>query len=233
MRLFLLLPLILFSLACSRASVDESDEIEAEEEQLKEGYLFKIENEAFTDALFPYVLSLEHSKGLRPEFIFICYDFEVNKIRIILSSQQILEIKQARRWMVDIVEGLVDEVNSYPTLVDSHGGLPYDPNDLEIYVNFESFYGVYCDPTFVGTMVLNNGVIHYSAFGVKNPKLDKWGCRIERYALAKQLIDLEDAHNHKIADENKNIYAPPSTKAKERYLPGNPPRLPPRMGTTY
>ncbi len=224
LRLLILFPLVFFSLACTRK----------EPLPVEHDFTYKIDNEAFTDALFPYFLGLEKKYGLRPEFIFICYDLQVDKLKIVLSSQQILEVKQARRWVVDIVEGMLDEVNSYPSLLANHWGFPFDISNVDLYVNFESFYGVYVDPTFVGAINLNDGIVHYSAFGFKNWRLDKWGCRIERYSLAKRLIELEDAHEapYKLA-EGEIRGTKMQSAAKERYIPDNAPLLPPKMGRGY
>lgn len=201
------------------------------------GYRERIyHGETLTDIVYRYGLFLEKSKGLRLEHSYVCQSGGIDKIEMILSSQEILEIcgMGVRRLIVDVAEGLLERLNSSPLARNHHGGFPFAVEELDIAINFESFYGIYVDPTYVGIATLKRGVVHYAAFGVKNPEQERWGCRTESYALAKEQVmierEVEKPHLEALRKAREERRA---SVSKERYTPEDAFLPPPIMGHGY
>lgn len=148
---------------------------------------------------------LRHEKRLRLEDSRVFYNETINTVRMEFTSQDVLEVREARFLLVDVVEGLLAALNQNPTLGSQFITYPLTPDQLEIYINFESFHGLYVDPYYVGFIMLEDGQATYWAFDTKENGRNYWDFRTEAYEksreftvyereaenMFKQLIDIE------------------------------------------
>lgn len=151
--------------------------------------------------------SHECGRRLRLEHSQICYFNESPTLRLELSSQEILEVKEARYLLVDFVEDLLRELNTNPIIVD---GLTYplQPEQLRIDINFESFFGVYIDPFYIGYVQLKEGYARYYAFDQKDRERYSWHSRVEPYTKSRELAMMERAAEAQFEAEHDCIEAP-------------------------
>ncbi len=131
-------------------------------------------------------LKLEHSS--------LCYDdSSILGLRLEISSQEILKICEARDLLVALVEDFMREINADPIIAEELGVYPFTPDRLHIEINFESFFGTYVDPFYVGCIQMRAGMVRYSAFDMKDERWHSWHSRVEPYIKTRELSILERA----------------------------------------
>lgn len=163
--------------------------------------LREINTEDFSEVIIPYSVELRYEKRLHLQQSYVLYAGADPKIRLQFISQDILELCQARALLVGVVEEFLARLNDKFTKSEIFH-LPFTAADLEIYIDFESYYCKYMDPYYIGWIALEDSMAFYYAFSVKNYSRDFWQVRIEPYfkslsfATIKQRaeIDYEKAH---------------------------------------
>lgn len=166
--------------------------------------------------IWSYATELKYEKRLRLEHSCVIAGEDYSKIRIQFSSQDILELCEARQLLVDVVEGLLARVN------ESDVGLELEPyplsaDYLEIYIDFQSFYGEYLDPFYIGWVALEDGFSYFYAFDLKNKKLDTWSTHYEPYFQSRSFALFQRAAEEQYKQAHpKNK---PSVLSRERYHP--------------
>lgn len=123
----------------------------------------------------------------------VYYGNNVHTLRYEFTTMKILDIKQARELLVDVVEDILDGVNRNPIIASELQSYPFTPEDLEIYIDFKSFYNIYVDPYKVGFISLENGQAKYWAADVKDNRLYSWHSRIEPYFRSREMVQLSRA----------------------------------------
>lgn len=132
--------------------------------------------------------------------------------RLILNftSQDILELRDARALLVDLVEGLLQRVNGQNLVVGDPISHFYTPYEIDINIQFESFYARYADPKYMGAMLLQNGIAYYYAGDVLDRDLSYWHKRVETYYKSRSIVQAERA-----AEEHYREAHPAPKKAEE------------------
>ena len=156
----------------------------------------KINAEELTRATVRYCSRLKHDKGLILEDSRCYYTEYTQKLRLVLSCQKTLEIREARRWITDIAEGYLQAINNNPIIRADLCQQPFSVQDLEIFINFESYYAVYVNPFYIGWIELDEGLVTYYESTAKQWHSDIWHMRFEPYFKA-----LEIANAQKEADQ--------------------------------
>lgn len=152
----------------------------------------KIDVNQLTRVIVRYSANIQHDFGLRCEDAKVYYSDCTEKIKLVLSSQKIVEIAEARKTITDVVEGLLEALNDDVAVRSDLCNYRFTANDLEIYINFESWYGEFVDPFHVGWLELEGGVISYQMHTVKEYYYDRWNNRIEPYAVALRIARAEE-----------------------------------------
>lgn len=143
---------------------------------------------AFSQVIIPYAVELRQTKRLRFEDSKVYYDDFVVRFRVIFSSQDILELCEARDLMVSVTEGLLERMNAEPGVVANFDHFPITAEDLELYFSFESFDIEYNDGTYIAWMSLHDGLVRYLNGLIKNPRIDYWDARIEPYYKSLEFV---------------------------------------------
>lgn len=189
----------------------------------------KIDANELTHVVQQYVAYLRHVKRLRLEDCKVYYIDSINTIHMEFLSQDLLEMGEARMLMVDLVEGLLAEFNQNPILGPQFITYPLTPRQLEIYVDFESYDGLFDDPYYVGWMKLEKETASYYAFNQKYTGynygslmyggLNYWNYRTEPYAKSREIVIHEREGENlfkQVFDIEQNT---PDRLSKEQYRP--------------
>lgn len=177
-----------------------------------------IDSEEMTWIVEKVMVKYRHAEGrrLKLEHSSVCYENEITGLRVEASSQEILSMCEARDLLVDLVEDFLREINSDPILGDQLTVYPFPANRLQIEINFESFFGIYVDPFYIGCMQMRNGMVRYSAFDMKDEHWHSWHSKVEPYSKSLELSRLRQAAEEDF--EVKNCICHPSP-LEEMFVP--------------
>lgn len=134
----------------------------------------------------------------------VYYGNNIHTLRYEFTSMAICDVKKARAMLVDVVEDILDLVNRNPIVAAELQSYPFTPENLEIYIDFKSFYNIYVDPFKVGFITLEDGTAKYWAADVKNQALYSWHSRIEPYFRSREMVQLGRAAERKYDAEHPN-----------------------------
>lgn len=199
-RLLVLMALILLG-ACSKRSPEVPKWV----------WEHKIDVEELTRTSIRYMTKWEREHKLHLEDSRVYYTDCIGKIRLVISSQDLYEICEARVLFTDFIEGYLQAINNNPSIRADMCNQPFVAEDLDVYINFESFFGEYVDPFYVGWIELNDGLVNYYMFTLKQYNYDRWHSRTEPYwkaleiARAQKEADLIYPPNESIGENLKRI----------------------------
>ena len=179
----------------------------------------KIDSEELVHVIQQYIAYLRHVKHLRLEDSKIYYNDYLNTIRLEFTCQDILEVREARMLLVDLVEGLLAEINQNPKLGEEVRNYPFSADQLEVYIDMESFYGFYLDPYYVGWIKLEKDTAYYYAFDQKINGLNYWDYRIEPYWKSRELVIQEREAEDLFKEAFDYAENTPDYLKKEEYRP--------------
>lgn len=151
----------------------------------------KVDVEPMSRTLITYANELRHELGLRFEDSNIYYDEFVKGVRIIFSTQAILELKEAREVVVDVVEGLLKRMNADPVIASQFECGFMSVDQVELYISFESYFNEYVDQEYIGWVSLIDGITRFYAGIIKDPYIDFWHARTEPYSKSLQFVTFE------------------------------------------
>ncbi len=118
---------------------------------------------------------------------YAAYEDNIKKICLRYSSQRLLTLYEARLLIVELVEEFLDRLNSNSVVGFELDTYPFSANDLDVRINFESYYGKYCDEQYMGLIWLQCGCVHFYAFDRKDLLVDYDHHRIEPYTKSREL----------------------------------------------
>lgn len=163
-----------------------------------------VESEEFTWIIAKQMAKWKHEKGrrLKLEHSQLHYNLQgVSWLRLELSSQEILEVDDARDLFVDFVEDLLQRVNSSPLAADQIADYPFTADNLSIEINFESYFGYYVDPFYVGCISMEDGIVRYNAFDLKDQEWYSWHSRVEPYTKSREVSLITRAADKEYREE--------------------------------
>lgn len=148
------------------------------------------DTEDLSAIVWDFVVEMSHERGLFPKNAQVIAGPRGTKLRFDFTSQDIIEMCPARELLVDVAENILERVNmaGFGSQIQPY---PFTADQLEIYIDFESFYGVYCDPTYIGWIVLEEGMSYFYDFEVKDRSQDYWRARREPYAKSLSFVRLK------------------------------------------
>ncbi len=178
--------------------------------------ILETDTDDLSTMIIGFTTELFHEKHLFLEQSYVIYNQPVTTLRLEFSTQDILEMGEARHLLVDVVEGLLDRINQGELAAEFLPN-PFTAEHLEIYIDFQSFHGLHVDPYFVGWVVLEKGIAYYYAFTLKNQRLDFWNVRHEPYFKSRSFSMLERAAEKQYQEAHPK--ANKSQLQQERYQP--------------
>lgn len=135
----------------------------------------------------------EEGRRLRLAHSEIRYRGNRMTLRLELFSQAILEVRYARYLMADFVEDILREINTNPIVSEGLVSYPFSPDQLCIDINFESFFGKYVDPLYIGYIEMRQGMMRYYAFDQKDQERYLWHARCEPYFKTREIASIQRA----------------------------------------
>lgn len=174
----------------------------------------KIDSQSAVNLVIEYSQKLEREHHLFLEDSNFYYDNEILCIELDYSTQDLLTIKEARRILVEMVQDLMERLNEDEVLADKLK-YPFKAKRLQIYIDCQSFFGLYVDPFYVSWIILENGKSYFYAFDLKNHGYDFWHSRIEPFFKSVQIINAENRANELYEASKSQL---PKTVIRERYL---------------
>lgn len=176
-----------------------------------------VNTEEVTWIVLNHMAKYKHESGrrLKLEHSDVLYGNEITGLRLEISSQEILEIDEARNLLVDFVEELLYDINTNPIVSQQLAFIPFSADNLDLEINFESFFGEYVDPFYIGCIDLTNGMAKYNAFDLKHESRYSWHSRVESYSKTREISLLGRAADKKFEKDNA---CPPKRLLEQLYI---------------
>lgn len=186
----------------------------------------KIDSEELSRIIVNFATKMKIDKHLELEDSWAAYDDSILRVCIQFSSQRLLTVYDARLLMVEVVEELLYRLNNNSIISFELARFPFTARDLDVKINFESFYGRYIDEQYIGMAWLQAGCVHFYAFDRKDPSLNgiDWDHhRFEPYTKSRELALLKKRADLPYIEHVENPNPPRSNRARipERYISPN------------
>lgn len=132
---------------------------------------------------------LKHARDLHLEQANTYYNEEgIHTIQLKFYSQAIVELCQARMLIVDLVETFLAKLNEDPYLAPEFVDGGFFPHNLEIYINFTSYYNKYVDPYYTKWIFMENGKIVFYTADVDDNDKSCWHTKRESFYTSRDIV---------------------------------------------
>ncbi|CCB87697.1 putative uncharacterized protein [Parachlamydia acanthamoebae UV-7] len=118
---------------------------------------------------------------------------KLTRVQMEFSTQDVIELREAREILVEVVEGFIRRFNGQNSILAMSGG-GLKPENIDIYIDFESYHGVFVDPFYIGFMSLRKGLVSFYAFDFKDCWRDCWHKRLEYYWQSRNIVKYEQEY---------------------------------------
>lgn len=171
-----------------------------------------------------------NDKHLHLEHATTYYKEGIKTVQMQFISQDLIELCEARKLIVDTAEDMLARLNQNPVVGPDLANYPFVPSNLEIYITFESFFGKYCDPYYISWLSLEDAVVTFYTFELLDHLKMCWHRKVEPYPTSREIVVFQREAERKYDEahlKNINIFG------TERYYPGQQPHanfpiVPPR-----
>jgi hypothetical protein len=179
--------------------------------------VLSIHAEEITAIIQDYSVELKNFKHLYLQHANTYYnDAGIHTIQLSYISQDLLELCDARKLIIDVSEGLLDQLNSNPLLIPEFTNRAFYPFNLEIYINFESFFAKYIDPFYVKWIMMEDAKIAFYTADVNDNDKLCWHARKEAYDTSRDIV----FYQRLAEDKFKAMYEPDrAVFGEKRYYP--------------
>jgi|GEM_PF-7005409 len=148
----------------------------------------KIDVREISREVYALTTRLAYEKRLRFEDSTTYYGDHIESIRLVLSTQQLIDIPEARELVVDIMEELLQRLNSNPIIMSNTFDPPLKVEQIELLIGFESYGGLYIDPFYIGCVRVVGGQVFFEDFEVRDLEKDWWHYRNEPYWMSLMFV---------------------------------------------
>jgi hypothetical protein len=166
----------------------------------------KIDSEELSKIIINFSAKMKIDKHLELEDSWASYEDYIKKLYLRYSSQRLVTLYDARLIMVELVEELLYRINNHSILSYELEHFPFTADDLDIKINFESFYGRYIDEQYIGLVCLQDGGVHFYAFDHKDQSIDRFHDRFEPYTKSRELALIKRDIDLPFIDTSDSIY---------------------------
>lgn len=166
------------------------------------------ESEEITNIIISVSRELQEEHDLFLYDSRVIFDEKIKKIRIDYTSQQSVELCEAREILVDIVDKMNERLNGHATLRAAFSHRPSSYRDLEIHVTFESFFNKFVDPSYMAYIILENGWSFFYSSELNISYTDVWMQKVEPFYKTQQFV--------KFSREAEIPYTDSSEKEKDQ-----------------
>jgi hypothetical protein len=154
--------------------------------------MLSIHAEEITAIVQEYAVELKNLKRLHLRHANTYYNEEgIQTIQMQFISQDIIELCQARKLIIDVSEGYLEKLNSNCVLIPEFADQGFFPSNLEIYIDFESYFIKYIDPFYVKWIIMEDGFIDYISGDAIDNEKKGWHSRREAYETSRNIVFYE------------------------------------------
>jgi hypothetical protein len=181
----------------------------------------KIDSEELSRIIINFSVKMKIDKHLELEDSWASYDENILKLCLRYSSQRLLTLYDARLLMVEVVEELLYRLNNNMIISYELDHFPFTASDLDVKLNFESFYGRYLDELYIGLAWLQAGCVHFYAFDRKDASLNgiDWDHhRFEPYTKSRELALIKKQADLPYIEHRDNPSSRKTVTPLERYI---------------
>jgi hypothetical protein len=155
-----------------------------------------------------YAVELQAQKHLHLRHANTYYNEDgIYAIQLRFISQDILELCEARKLIIDVSEGMLEQLNSNPILIPEFTNHAFFPYNLEIYIDFESYFIRYVDPFYVKWIVMEDATINFYTYDVLDTDKKGWHSRKEAYSTSRDIV----FYQRMAEDKYQAMHAPDHT----------------------
>ncbi len=165
-----------------------------------------------------YAVELDHTERLHLENSCVKSGQFIEHMTLDFSSQDIKELKEARRQLVDLVEGLLERINHHPQIVvPQYQWRPVTADNLTVNIIYESFWIKYGDPSYVNWVLLKDGIVKIFDGDSQYPNTDQQHYRQEPYSHSRDIVMFQ--REGEALFQSKKTETRKSSLEAERYVP--------------
>lgn len=173
--------------------------------------------EEITHIVMDYELELRAKYRLHLEDSNVYYNPYINTIVLKFVSEDIIEMSDARKLIVDLVEGFLAKLNEDPIVSAQFDNFPFRSQNLEVYITFDSFFGRFVDPYYMMWICMEDDMVYYYLFDTKNQDKNCWHYRTEPYYKSREIVVYQ--RNAEQQEEESFRYLHRSAFGPDRYIP--------------
>lgn len=180
--------LALIATGCQWLQFSQHERVVPKEERAE------VDSEELSRLVINFALKMKVEKHLELEDSWSESHDSLDRMTLRFSSQRLLTVYDARLLLVEVVEEFLSRLNQNSILRHQLWKTPFEAGDLDVKINFESYYGRYIDEKYVGCVWLNQGMVYFYAFDAKDHSyngIDWRHFRIEPYAKSRELALLK------------------------------------------
>lgn len=184
-------------------------------------WIKKIDSPELSKIVINFSVKMKKDKHLELEDSWASYDDEIKRICLVYSSQRLLTLYDARLLMVELVEEFLYRLNNNTIVSFELERFPFTADDLDVKINFQSYYGNYIDELYIGLAWLQAGCVHFYAFDRKDLSINgiDWDHhRFEPYSKSRELALIKKEADLPYTEESENPPKKPNTYLYERYF---------------
>jgi hypothetical protein len=192
----------------------------------------KIDSEALSSIVINFSTKMKIEKHLELEDSWAGYNDYINRICLKYSSQRLLTVYDARLLLVELVEEFLDRLNNHTLVSFELAHYPFTADDLDVRISFESYYGRYIDPLYIGLVWLQGGCAHFYAFDIKDNYtylngIDWNHYRFEPYTKSRELALIKRQADLPYIEHIEHIENPSAPRRRNGLYEANTPYISP------
>ena len=151
--------------------------------------------EEATNAVFMGFSQLDSKWLLALDNSCINYDNGIVRLNLYFTSEDLVDLCDARFLLVEIVNTYMGMFNDNFILSGELNQRPMLPEDLNIVITFDSFYGRYIDEQYVNQIRLFDGCVTYYDFASFDPVTDIFQKHSEFYNNTRLIVAAQQRAN--------------------------------------
>lgn len=178
-----------------------------------------IHTEEATRIVQEFAVDMEHKKKLHLERSKTCFNENgITAVQMEFISQDLIELCEARKLIVDMTEDLLERLNQDTILGPEFASFPFRPENLELYITYESYFGKYIDLIYIHWIGLEDGTVSFYTWELEYDANQCWHCKKEAYATSREIVVYQREAEQKYQETHEPVQ---SVFGPERYYPPN------------
>jgi|GEM_PF-3107662 len=111
-----------------------------------------------------HVEELKQRYDIRLDQASTLYNPAIGGLCLRYTSEELFDLCQARNLLVDLVDSLLEKINTDAYVASQLTTYPLNYENLDLVITFDSFFGEYCDLQYVNQIRMDSGYVTFYAF---------------------------------------------------------------------